>query len=477
MKAAAAVIYRGRMSSNSTAPPGGGQMALSSWSLDYGSSRAALPRLGGDGMDSESLKHYQPLTTPPRAWTRSNLNNSDRSTSVNKRTKSKYVPHEPVKAAVKPLSALKSSSSNSSSVSVSSRPQSPSSFPGNHGKFRKSMSPTSILIPNSGSLSPISCGSPKHFSPPPASHGGSGVIQNKAVQESVVLNMSPILDKVKKHSSSPPPDEERQVEGQQSRQHGDVEKLLKEMKDIRDDLEVQLKVNSDLKKMLVAAMGEDLHCKVESLVRTKAQLATEIGGYTKKICDDYESIDQLAVLADKWRTKFMAGRVLVEQVTGQRDELQARVSESQRALQHLLQERQQLKDWMLQTHRHLKLLRDSFDPIYAKKSPPTIPNILELSRTNLLLVEGVKLALLGPINMYPTALDAGVQNGLSPAEQLAYQVLVDASESSMVTPGPVKSGAASSVSSATYTRFHPQVRYDNITFNCCMKCKGEIQVV
>jgi len=28
-----------------------------------------------------------------------------------------------------------------------------------------------------------------------------------------------------------------------------------------------------------------------------------------------------------------------------------------------------------------------------------------------------------------------------------------------------------------YNRFHPQVRYDNITFNCCASCKGEIEII
>ena len=75
--------------------------------------------------------------------------------------------------------------------------------------------------------------------------------------------------------------------------------------------------------------------------------------------------------------------------------------------------------------RHLKLLRDSFDPISAKKNTDLIPNILELSRTNLMLAEDVKFKLLGPMNMYPSAVDNVVQNGLSPAEQLACQVNTD----------------------------------------------------
>ena len=43
-------------------------------------------------------------------------------------------------------------------------------------------------------------------------------------------------------------------------------------------------------------------------VRTKAHLVEEIGGYTKKMSQDYEDIDQLSIQADMWRSKYMASR-------------------------------------------------------------------------------------------------------------------------------------------------------------------------
>ena len=54
-----------------------------------------------------------------------------------------------------------------------------------------------------------------------------------------------------------------------------------------------------------------------------------------------------------------------------------------------------------------------------------IPNILELARTNLLISEHVKEKLLGDAPVLAAALDAGIQNGLSPAEKLAYQVRIN----------------------------------------------------
>lgn len=75
--------------------------------------------------------------------------------------------------------------------------------------------------------------------------------------------------------------------------------------------------------------------------------------------------------------------------------------------------------------RYLKFLRDSLDPTFSRLANQMIPNILELARTNLLLSENLKERLLGSAPVYAAALDAGIQNGLSPAEKLAYQVRVD----------------------------------------------------
>ena len=67
---------------------------------------ATQPRLLGDGMDSESLKKKMP--PPPRMSSTgryTNLTSSDKLASVTKSPKVRYVAREPVRAAVKPLSA------------------------------------------------------------------------------------------------------------------------------------------------------------------------------------------------------------------------------------------------------------------------------------------------------------------------------------------------------------------------------------
>ena len=139
--------------------------------------------------------------------------------------------------------------------------------------------------------------------------------------------------------------------------------------------------------------------------RTKTELATTIGGYTERMLQDHEQLDQLSIQADMWRSKFMATRcdiptatclcacsagycylctqrtltvykhgitrcfnqpkrcrvnvcvcvcinsVLIDQLSRERDDVSNRWQLSKTALEQLLQERQQLHENMVQTHR------------------------------------------------------------------------------------------------------------------------------
>ena len=216
---------------------------------DYGTGKAALPRLGGDGMDSESLKHYQTLVIPPRAAGRTNLTNSDRSTSINKRTKSKFVPREPVKAAVKPLQSIKPQASNPDHVALLSSPASSHAQSGafstpNVGKSRASMSPPSVIIPGDGTRSPASCSSRQSLSPPPY----NPLLTTAQLKDFVVLNIGATPDKLGDAScrSTPPVEEREEVEGETSRSvGGEPDKLINEVKDLKDSLEVQVKVRRE----------------------------------------------------------------------------------------------------------------------------------------------------------------------------------------------------------------------------------------
>lgn len=70
-------------------------------------------------------------------------------------------------------------------------------------------------------------------------------------------------------------------------------------------------VNAELKKLLVASIGEDMEARVHFLTEDKVKLADDIRKYVEKIAVDFEQKEKLAIEADIWRSKFLASRYIV----------------------------------------------------------------------------------------------------------------------------------------------------------------------
>lgn len=92
------------------------------------------------------------------------------------------------------------------------------------------------------------------------------------------------------------------------------ERKLAEMKKERDSFESQLKfqvqVNSELKNLLVAAVGEDLQTHVNVLTEDKLQLARALLSSAQNLSTHTEQIEYLANQSEVWRSKFLASRLV-----------------------------------------------------------------------------------------------------------------------------------------------------------------------
>lgn len=90
------------------------------------------------------------------------------------------------------------------------------------------------------------------------------------------------------------------------------EKQIVDLKKERDSYESQLKfqvqVNSELKNLLVAAVGEDLQTRVNVLTEDKLQLARALLSSAHNISSHTEQIEYLASQSEVWRSKFLASR-------------------------------------------------------------------------------------------------------------------------------------------------------------------------
>lgn len=87
-----------------------------------------------------------------------------------------------------------------------------------------------------------------------------------------------------------------------------IANLKKERDSFESQLKFQVQVNSELKNLLVAAVGEDLQTRVNVLTEDKLQLARALLNSAHNISSHTEQIEYLASQSEVWRSKFLASR-------------------------------------------------------------------------------------------------------------------------------------------------------------------------
>lgn len=98
------------------------------------------------------------------------------------------------------------------------------------------------------------------------------------------------------------------VASQQKMYEQQIAELKKERDSFDSQLKFQVQVNSELKNLLVAAVGEDLQTRVNVLTEDKLQLARALLSSAHNISTHTEQIEYLANQSEVWRSKFLASR-------------------------------------------------------------------------------------------------------------------------------------------------------------------------
>lgn len=93
-----------------------------------------------------------------------------------------------------------------------------------------------------------------------------------------------------------------------------VNELKKEKEYFEGQLKFQVQVNSELKNLLVAAVGEDIQTRVNVLTEDKLQLARALLDSANNISTHTEQIEYLAGQSEVWRSKFLASSLMVEEL-------------------------------------------------------------------------------------------------------------------------------------------------------------------
>ncbi|KAG7467011.1 hypothetical protein MATL_G00148810 [Megalops atlanticus] len=285
----------------------------------------------------------------------------------------------------------------------------------------------------------------------------------------------------------PPADPRKEIQDWRSaldKLQNSERRLLQDKEGLSNQLRVQTEVNRELKKLLVASVGDDLQYHFERLAREKNQLILENEALGLNLAHTTEQLERMSIQCDVWRSKFLASRVMAEELTNARAALQRQTREAQSAIQDLLREREEFSRDMLQTHRSLEQLLVSLQwgrqQSYYPSAQPLSTG--ELAAANRKLADAVNSHLLGNLGSSSLKSDQASELCNTPAEKMAEKVLrildpISGSDSNFVSPLSDSSPSAFLPSKKSIGRFHPYTRYENITFNCCERCSGELIVL
>ncbi|NXT87763.1 GO45 protein, partial [Anhinga rufa] len=133
-------------------------------------------------------------------------------------------------------------------------------------------------------------------------------------------------------------------------------RLLQDKEGLSNQLRIQTEVNRELKKLLVASVGDDLEYHFERMAREKNQLILENEVLGRNMSQLSEQLERMSIQCDVWRSKFLASRVMADELTNTRAILQRQTRDAQSAIQDLLNERDQFRQEMIDTQKLLEEL-------------------------------------------------------------------------------------------------------------------------
>lgn len=276
-----------------------------------------------------------------------------------------------------------------------------------------------------------------------------------------------------RRSPSPPPTEEEKLRNSERR-------LLRDKEGLSNQLRVQTEVNRELKRLLVASLGDDLQYQFERASREKNQLVLENEALSAALRSTAEQLERMSIQGDVWRSKFLASRVMADELTNSRAALQRQNRATQGAILDLLAERDLFSEDMLLTHRCLEELLVSLQWGRQQTYYPSSQTLTvgELAAANHRLAHGVRGHLLGNVGKSSAAPNTAHRCS-TPAEKMADQLLKAPVSCPDSQSEPSFSDAAPPflANQKSIGRFHPYTRYENITFNCCERCSGDLIVL
>ncbi|RMX56858.1 hypothetical protein pdam_00006288 [Pocillopora damicornis] len=247
-------------------------------------------------------------------------------------------------------------------------------------------------------------------------------------------------------------------------------KLVEEKTKLSVQLGVQTKINTEIKRLLVASVGEDVGERLEDLVNRNVQQTVELNHW-KKMCEEYsEESDRLEIECDVWRTKFLASRMMSDELSSWKATLYTRLVQS--------------------LYSMFKSTSGIHQSPFTSSQTSNDQSILEMAAANKSLAEQtLSLAhdVLPAFSLAETSLmlthksqETGTQQQVEPtsAEKLAFQVLssdVNLQAEEQQLKGVMKRMAQQYMGHDYQSRF--STRNFRVTYDCCDRCRGPLHVV
>lgn len=229
----------------------------------------------------------------------------------------------------------------------------------------------------------------------------------------------------------------------------EIEKLKRQVAEYKEgkeyyqnELKFQVQVNSELKNLLVAAVGEDIQTKVNLLTEDKVQLAKALLDTAQNLSSHTEQIEYLAGQSEVWRSKFLASSLMVEELARWKASLTQKNNLLLEANKSLLENCSKLRDMEIEILKNLKFI--------SKVKTLNLPssNILDLSSENLNISQ--QLVLYSGIGM-PENLNLHGLDSTTDAEKLAVQALQNSNQPLMATDEAFKAIVGQAFSSYPIT--------------------------
>lgn len=140
----------------------------------------------------------------------------------------------------------------------------------------------------------------------------------------------------------------------------ELNSLSAKLTELECQLKVQTDINKELKRLLVASMGNDLQYRVNQIAKEKATISQDLDASLHQVAENYEEIDRVSIECDIWRSKFLASRLMVDELAGWKAKISMQLRESQRALQCMLKESSEMGEYLLQCNAHLNNVGSHF---------------------------------------------------------------------------------------------------------------------